>query len=126
MRTELIADLRKKLEVQKNECVARITEFENSDPFNLAVSAEMDDDRSSPDDEAQLNEQHERVVTQIDAQKKMIIRIDNALERMSNGSFGVCEVCGKEIEESRLLAMPLAALCLHDEKSTEKRVHKRV
>jgi RNA polymerase-binding transcription factor DksA len=39
-----------------------------------------------------------------------------ALLRIENGTFGVCEVCRKEIEEARLLATPSARTCiLHKE-----------
>lgn len=123
---QLIEQNRQKLETQRIICGDRIKELTQSDPFNLAVSAELDDERTSADDEAQLNEQHERVTTQIAAQKKMVEKIDGALERIKNGKYGVCEVCGKDIEESRLTAMPLAALCLNDEKTHESKSRKRL
>lgn len=126
IRQELVTELRKKLEAQREQGLARIAELEASDPFNLTTNTDIDDDRTSPDDEAALNEQHERTQTQIDSQKKILVKIDSALERMDNGKYGVCEVCGKDIEESRLMAMPLAAMCLQDEKSNEQRAKKRV
>jgi DnaK suppressor protein len=124
IRQELVSDIRKKLELQKESCIARLDELEKSDPFNLDQTRDVDDDRTSPDDEAQLNEQHERIASQMEAQKNMIVRIDAAMGRISDGSYGVCEICGKDIEESRLQAMPLASLCLQDEKSAEKRIKK--
>lgn len=124
IRQELVTDIETKLQKQRIDSVARIAELESNDPFNLSTRSDADDDRTSPDDEAQLNEQHERVMTQVDAQKKLIIKIDLALERISAGTYGVCELCDSPIEESRLLAMPLAALCLKDEKSAEKRIKK--
>lgn len=123
---DLIEQNRQKLVAQRVSCEARIVELTASDPFNLEVSADHDDERTSADDEAQLNEQHERVTTQIDAQKKMIIKIDNTLERIKDGSYGVCEDCGKDIEDTRIKAMPLAALCLADEKIHEDKAKKRL
>ncbi len=124
IRQDLVSDIRKKLEAQKESCIARLDELEKSDPFNLDQTRDVDDDRTSPDDEAQLNEQHERIASQMEAQKKMIVRIDGAMGRIADGTYGVCEICGKDIEESRLHAMPLASLCLQDEKSAEKRIKK--
>jgi DnaK suppressor protein len=40
--------------------------------------------------------------------------VDAALVRLSDGNYGVCEVCGKPIGEARLEAMPAARLCIVD------------
>jgi DnaK suppressor protein len=37
--------------------------------------------------------------------------INSALERITNGTYGICEVCGKPIEEDRLEANPAARTC---------------
>lgn len=38
--------------------------------------------------------------------------IDNALERIKNGSYGTCKYCGEEIDEKRLLARSVASACI--------------
>lgn len=38
--------------------------------------------------------------------------IKQALERIANGKFGICEVCGEAIEKERLDANPAATTCL--------------
>lgn len=38
--------------------------------------------------------------------------IDNALQRLELGSYGVCESCGEPIPEERLEAMPFATTCV--------------
>lgn len=38
--------------------------------------------------------------------------VNLALEKMENGQYGICEKCGKEIEEDRLKAVPEAKLCM--------------
>ena len=40
-------------------------------------------------------------------------KIDIALERIDNGSFGKCEDCERGISEERLFARPTARLCIH-------------
>jgi sigma-B regulation protein RsbU (phosphoserine phosphatase) len=42
----------------------------------------------------------------------LLRQVDAALERMENGSFGLCEVCHDPIETDRLLADPLLCFCL--------------
>ena len=43
-------------------------------------------------------------------------RIDAALARIDDGSYGMCEVCGKPIGEERLHAIPWAARCIDDQR----------
>jgi len=38
--------------------------------------------------------------------------IEKALQKLDDGSYGVCERCGKLIAEDRLEAMPATALCI--------------
>ena len=40
--------------------------------------------------------------------------IDAALERIANGTYGTCAVCGRPIGEERLEAVPYAKLCIDD------------
>src|ERR1700721_42024 len=40
------------------------------------------------------------------------IEIDRALEKLADGSYGTCDVCGEPIAEERLEALPWATLCV--------------
>lgn len=39
-------------------------------------------------------------------------KIDNAIKRIDDGTFGICEECEKQIPEKRLLAMPESVVCV--------------
>jgi len=43
---------------------------------------------------------------------QLLEQVDRALERVDNGTYGVCEVCVGTVEPERLLADPLTQLCL--------------
>jgi sigma-B regulation protein RsbU (phosphoserine phosphatase) len=45
---------------------------------------------------------------------RLLQEVDSALQRMDTGSYGLCDVCHDPIETERLLADPLARLCLGD------------
>lgn len=45
-------------------------------------------------------------------EQKLLKKIDEALDRMTNGTFGVCESCGGEIAIKRLKARPVTTLCI--------------
>jgi DnaK suppressor protein len=48
-----------------------------------------------------------------------LVRIDEALARINEGRYGLCESCGAEISEARLNAMPFALRCTHCEERKE-------
>jgi RNA polymerase-binding protein DksA len=45
--------------------------------------------------------------------------IDTALEKIEEGSFGVCELCAKKINKERLKAVPYAKLCIDCQREEE-------
>ena len=47
-----------------------------------------------------------------DRERKLINKIKEALERLDEGEFGICESCGEEISEGRLKARPVTTLCI--------------
>lgn len=47
-----------------------------------------------------------------DRERKLIKKIQQALARIDNGTFGVCEECGEEIGVPRLKARPMTTLCI--------------
>ncbi len=49
-----------------------------------------------------------------------LLRIDNALNRIDSGSFGICEDCDEQIPLKRLRVRPDATLCLNCQESNEK------
>lgn len=50
-------------------------------------------------------------------EKDIIDKIEDAIVRIEDGSYGNCELCGKEIPEERLEFMPYASTCIHCENS---------
>jgi RNA polymerase-binding protein DksA len=47
--------------------------------------------------------------------------IDAALKRVEDGTYGKCEICGRDIDEARLEARPWATLCIDDQRRLEQR-----
>jgi DnaK suppressor protein len=50
----------------------------------------------------------------------VIREIDLALRKIEEGTYGKCAVCGKEIPEERLAAVPYATLCIDDKRKRER------
>ncbi len=55
-----------------------------------------------------------------DRERKLINKISKALEKIEDGSFGFCEVCGEPIEFKRLEARPVTTHCIECKKSEEE------
>ena len=48
--------------------------------------------------------------------------VEHALRRLDEGSYGICEACGKPIPEERLQALPATRFCLEHQAEAERRV----
>ena len=61
-----------------------------------------------------------------DRERKLINKIDSALRRIDIGTYGYCEDTGEPIGLKRLMARPIASLCLEAQERHEKmeRIHK--
>jgi len=84
-----------------------------------------DNEESFPDptDRASLESDRNFLLRIRDRERKLIIKIKEALDRIEDGTFGICEVCGEEISEERLKARPVTTLCIDcktDEEEKEK------
>jgi DnaK suppressor protein len=55
-----------------------------------------------------------------DRDRKKIIEIDEALERIEDKTYGICEECGKRITSNRLNIMPFARLCVPCKSESEQ------
>ena len=53
----------------------------------------------------------ERLATEL---QESLDEVEAALQRLQEGNYGLCEVCGKPIGAARLEAMPAARLCIAD------------
>ena len=56
-----------------------------------------------------------------DRERKLINKIKEALARIDDGSFGICEICDEEISEARLKARPVTTLCIDCKMEQEKK-----
>jgi DnaK suppressor protein len=74
-----------------------------------------------PTDRAALETDRNFLLRIRDRERKLIEKIKEALDRIDNGQFGVCELCGKEIGEKRLMARPVTTLCIECKKKQEAR-----
>jgi DnaK suppressor protein len=65
-----------------------------------------------PTDRASLEADRNFILRIRDRESKLIKKIRNALDRIENGTFGICETCGEDISIERLNARPVTTQCI--------------
>jgi DnaK suppressor protein len=73
-----------------------------------------------PAEDALLTETQEQIVSMRRHQERQLERVDDALKRMDNGTYGTCERCGREIDHARLEAQPQVTLCMDCQRIVEQ------
>lgn len=58
------------------------------------------------------NFEQELTLSLVGSEKEVLDKIEVALERVADGSYGKCEDCGKKIPESRLQVIPYTTVCV--------------
>ena len=85
-------------------------------------NSSMDDNSTSADIVDQASSYTEKNVEMraINRQIKLISKIDSALKRIQNGTYGFCEDTGEPIGLKRLMARPVATLSIAAQEKHEK------
>ena len=71
-------------------------------------------------DRASLETDHQLELRTRDRERKLIIKIDEALSRIENGSYGFCQDTDEPIGLKRLMARPIAVLSLEAQERHER------
>ena len=100
------ADKRARLEEERTHLVRNIDELTVGGQIDL----DFDDDFA---DRGQVaGEQGENRVL-ADSLQIQLDLVEKALQRMDDGTYGICEVCGEPISAERLEALPATARCIN-------------
>jgi RNA polymerase-binding transcription factor len=113
-RAKFLAKMREQLLEMKAKLLAEI---------DSTLRAEREGNKDEGMDTYDLaSEERDREINFIlsDRDRVKLKQIDDALERMDEGTYGVCESCGLEIAEERLEAMPFSRLCRDCQQDEER------
>jgi RNA polymerase-binding transcription factor len=78
------------------------------------LSMHRDEQPSYPDptDQATMESDRDFDLRIRDRERRLIKKIDQAMSRIQDGTFGICESCGGPISSKRLQARPVTTLCI--------------
>lgn len=112
---------RKRLLEEKDRLVAELQELQEE---NLGESqSEMSGENSFENhlaDSGTATFERERDLSLERNISDMLHKVDDALKRIDNGDFAVCESCGRRISEERLNALPYVNLCIECQEREER------
>ena len=85
-------------------------------------NSSLDDNSTSADivDQASSYTEKNVEMRSINRQIKLITKIDSALKKIQDGTYGFCEDTGEPIGLKRLMARPVATLCIAAQEKHEK------
>jgi len=109
----------KKLQNFRNLLDGTLGELQSEATKTVSGMTSYEETFADPTDRATLESDRNFTLRIRDRERKLIAKIKEALERIENGTYGICEVCGEEISEARLKARPVTTLCI-DCKTTQE------
>jgi DnaK suppressor protein len=106
--------LKRMLEERRREIQQKLKSLRETIP--VEAGAVRDAEEQSVDDFVQ-----EVDFALMQMKSETLARIDEAVQRLEDGTYGNCTECGNEIAEARLTALPFAALCRDCQEQEESR-----
>lgn len=73
-----------------------------------------------PNDRATLESDRNFELRIRDRERKLIVKLQEAIKRIDDKTYGICETCGGQISEKRLLARPVTTHCIDCKSKLEK------
>ncbi|MBI5306040.1 TraR/DksA family transcriptional regulator [Candidatus Wolfebacteria bacterium] len=97
-----LEQLKNRLEKEKQEILKEIKSHKNMPDFGNDVD---------PDEETEESEEYGNILSVVQTYKERLSDIETALKKISNGKYGACEKCKKEISLKILKIDPESRLC---------------
>ncbi len=113
-RKESIVDLR-------NVLVKRRDGLRKALAGDLSSLSELREQASGDVIDAALDSAQDEINSQLaEVESRELANIERALEKMRDGSYGICEECEKKIPMPRLSALPYATTCIECQRAAEQ------
>ncbi len=115
---EFIKEIKERLEKEKENIEKELQKFTQKERSHLGKRRvrfpHFDGDVGSArlEEGADEVEEYSTLLSIKEDLEKKLANIENALEKIRKGKYGICEKCGREISEEKLMACPETNLCL--------------
>ncbi|MFQ5613543.1 MAG: TraR/DksA family transcriptional regulator [Anaerolineae bacterium] len=98
-------ELRQRLEARRARMLEEIDHIDLRTKNSLGYTNHQADDATYAEEQATNMALKQNV-------ERLLEQVDDALQRLDEGTYGICVRCGAEIDPARLKALPYAPLCL--------------
>jgi len=109
-----------KMKAYKTMLTQKITELLSEAGKTVSEMTNGKENYPDPNDRASLESDRNFELRIRDRERKLIMKMQEAIKRIDDGVFGICEVCGGPISEKRLMARPVTTLCIDCKTKQEK------
>jgi DnaK suppressor protein len=109
------------IEFFKNLLQSRLDALLDEARSTVSDLAEGDENYADPTDRAAAESDRSFLLRIRDRERKLILKIREALLRVEDGTYGLCETCGEEIGGKRLEARPVTTQCIDCKTDAEKK-----
>jgi DnaK suppressor protein len=104
--------------------LTRINELLNGAERTVAEMTDEQENYPDPNDRASLESDRNFELRIRDRERKLIAKMQEAIKRIDDRTFGLCDSCGGPISEKRLQARPVTTQCI-DCKTKEEKMEKQ-
>ncbi|MBN1584845.1 TraR/DksA C4-type zinc finger protein [Candidatus Uhrbacteria bacterium] len=123
MNKDLIKEMESRLNSERTRLKEELESFASQNPknsqdynANFPNLGDKEDENAEEVDTFSTNLALERTL------ESNLRDIDDALDRIGKGIYGICKYCGKEIDEKRLQARPASSSCIECKKSFTREI----
>ena len=109
-----------KLEMYRTMLIQKINELLSEAGKTVTEMTNGKENFPDPNDRASLEADRNFELRIRDRERKLILKMQEAIKRIDDGVFGVCELCGGLISEKRLMARPVTTSCIDCKTKQEK------
>lgn len=100
---------------------SRLDELVGEAHSTMSNLSEGEDTYADPTDRATAESDLNFLLRIRDRERKLIQKIQEAMQRLEEGTYGICESCGEEIGDKRLEARPVTTQCIDCKSEAELR-----
>ncbi len=110
---------KKKIGYFKNLLTERLDDLLAEGNKPVKDPSDLNQNLPDPNDRATLESDINFALRIRERDTKLMGKIEETLEKIENGTYGICEECEEDISEARLKARPVTTLCIECKKEQE-------
>jgi len=107
-----VDEVRRRLTLEREQALARLASLTGDHEAMVAASLDTNADDEHDPEGTTIAFERSQIGALVRQVRHHVAEVDAALDRAGAGTYGVCEVCGRDIGAPRLEALPAARACI--------------